>query len=92
MGYSARNMSDQRRSDLAQPPVGASASATRFSGFGARSGIPTAWLAGLRKRLPFYALGIAIALAMLAWIDGGEEPLHPIAQSVELNPATAEAD
>lgn len=25
---------------------------------------------------------IAIALAGLAWIDGGEEPLHPIAQEV----------
>lgn len=25
---------------------------------------------------------VAIALAVLAWIDGGEEPLHPIAQEV----------
>ncbi|MCL9982634.1 MAG: hypothetical protein NBV60_05685 [Erythrobacter sp.] len=25
---------------------------------------------------------IALALAGLAWIDGGEEPLHPIAQEV----------
>lgn len=27
---------------------------------------------------------IAVALAALAWIDGGEEPLHPIAQEVAL--------
>ena len=26
----------------------------------------------------------ALALAALAWIDGGEEPLHPIAEAVAL--------
>lgn len=85
MGYSARNMSVQRRSDLAQPPpdprapepvAGPAARRVRF--------------AGLRQRLPFYALGIAAALAMLAWIDGGEEPLHPIAQAIALEPSVAE--
>ncbi|MEE4318051.1 hypothetical protein [Erythrobacter dokdonensis] len=27
---------------------------------------------------------VMLALATLAWVDGGEEPLHPIAQPVEL--------
>ena len=35
------------------------------------------------RRLAVVVLVIA-ALAGLAWIDGGEEPLHPIAQPVEL--------
>jgi hypothetical protein len=30
---------------------------------------------------------IAIATAGLAWIDGGEEPLHPIAQEVAVSGA-----
>lgn len=29
-------------------------------------------------------LVVALALAALAWIDGGEEPLHPIAEAVVL--------
>jgi hypothetical protein len=29
-------------------------------------------------------LVVALALAALAWIDGGEEPLHPIAEAVAL--------
>jgi hypothetical protein len=32
---------------------------------------------------------IVLALAGLAWIDGGEEPLHPIAEAVAL-PETAQ--
>ena len=27
---------------------------------------------------------VLLALAGLAWMDGGEEPLHPIAQEIEL--------
>ncbi len=33
-------------------------------------------------------LVVAIALAGLAWIDGGEEALHPIAQEIALPGAT----
>jgi len=29
-------------------------------------------------------LAVLAGLAALAWLDGGEEPLHPIAQGVEL--------
>lgn len=38
---------------------------------------------GIGRRL---ALLVAVAAAglLLAWIDGGEEPLHPIAQPVTL--------
>jgi hypothetical protein len=27
---------------------------------------------------------VLLALVALAWMDGGEEPLHPIAQEIEL--------
>ena len=37
-----------------------------------------------RLRVAMAALLVIAALAGLAWIDGGEEPLHPIAQPVEL--------
>ena len=38
----------------------------------------------LKLAFTLVLLAIAIALAVLAWIDGGEEPLHPIAQEVAL--------
>jgi hypothetical protein len=43
-----------------------------------------------RSRLRWLAMALAViaGLAGLAWIDGGEEPLHPIAEPVEL-PGTA---
>ena len=45
-------------------------------GFGARGN-------GARARLVYGGLGCAAVLA-LAYIDGAEEPLHPITQVVEL--------
>jgi hypothetical protein len=40
------------------------------------------------RRWPWVAGVAAVGLAVLAWFDGGEEPLHPIAQDVTL-PAQA---
>ncbi|WP_211277388.1 hypothetical protein [Erythrobacter donghaensis] len=37
-----------------------------------------------RRRWLLVALLAAVALLVLAWFDGGEEPLHPIAQDVAL--------
>lgn len=39
---------------------------------------------GLRARWPFYAGAAVIAVLALAYFDGGEEPIRPIAQPVEL--------
>ena len=36
-----------------------------------------------RRRLVIAGV-VAAALLMLAWFDGGEEPLHPIAEDVAL--------
>lgn len=36
------------------------------------------------RRAVVTAVVIAIVLLGLAWIDGGEEPLHPIAQEVTI--------
>ena len=36
------------------------------------------------RRWPLAAGVAAAVLAALAWFDGGEEPLHPIAQDVTL--------
>jgi hypothetical protein len=38
----------------------------------------------LRVRRLALVLVAIVALAGLAWIDGGEEPLHPISQPVDL--------
>lgn len=35
-----------------------------------------------KLRYAFYGLGALIVIVGLAYIDGGEEPLHPIVQSV----------
>lgn len=40
--------------------------------------------ASARLRRVGLVLAIVAALAALAWFDGGEEPLHPIAQAVDL--------
>jgi len=37
-----------------------------------------------RRRWPWVAGLAALALTMLAWFDGGEEPLRPIAEDVAL--------
>ena len=34
------------------------------------------------RRWPLALAGLAAAMLALAWFDGGEEPLHPIAQDV----------
>lgn len=36
------------------------------------------------RRWPWVAGVAALVLVVLAWFDGGEEPLHPIAQDVTL--------
>lgn len=38
----------------------------------------------LRSRWPLIALAALVVVLALAWFDGGEEPLRPIAQTVEL--------
>ena len=81
MGYGARNMSDQRSAKLSHSGA---------------STLAAAWRARLEDYLPFLkqhwrrlAGGTALVLVLLAWFDGGEEPLHPITQSVDLKPARA---
>ena len=39
---------------------------------------------GAKLRYALYGAGALIVLLVLAYIDGGEEPLHPIVQSVSL--------
>jgi hypothetical protein len=82
MGYSARNMSDQRRSFLS------SAKALRAG----TSILPgrEEYLAGLKRRVPYYLGGAALVILAIAWFDGGAEPLHSITQEVELNSPKAE--
>lgn len=41
----------------------------------------------LQPRRAAVVLALVAGLAALAWFDGGEEPLHPIAQAVELHGA-----
>ncbi|MFL0356856.1 hypothetical protein ACI5KX_10305 [Erythrobacter sp. GH1-10] len=44
----------------------------------------------MRKRAPIYAGLAVLAVLVLAWIDGGEEPIRPIVQAVEVPGVTAE--
>lgn len=37
-----------------------------------------------KARIAFYAVGALFVILALAYIDGGEEPLHPIVQSVSV--------
>lgn len=46
----------------------------------------------LRGRWPVYAALVAAAIVILAYIDGGEEPIHPIVQSVSLGEQVSETD
>ncbi|MEL7189928.1 MAG: hypothetical protein AAGK17_10290 [Pseudomonadota bacterium] len=39
---------------------------------------------GLRRRLLIYAGLIVLGVVVAAYVDGGEEPLHPIVQEVML--------
>ena len=36
----------------------------------------------LRRRLPLYAGIAALVVLTLAYVDGGEEPLHPIVHNI----------
>ena len=38
----------------------------------------------LARRWPYYTLFAVVGLIVIAYIDGGEEPLHPISQPVAL--------
>ena len=38
----------------------------------------------LARRWPYYALIAVVGVFVIAYIDGGEEPLHPISQPVAL--------
>ncbi len=38
----------------------------------------------VQSRWIWYLLAVIIVVIALAWIDGGEEPLHPIVQEIEV--------
>lgn len=42
------------------------------------------WRATFRQRWPYYAGVAVLALLVIAYIDAGEEPIHPIVQPVNL--------
>lgn len=42
------------------------------------------WREALQRRWPLYAVLAVLAVVTLAYIDGGEEPLHPITQPVSV--------
>lgn len=37
------------------------------------------------RRWPIIAIAVVASVLALAWMDGGEEPLHPIAEDVLLS-------
>ena len=37
---------------------------------------------GLRKQWPIYAGCAAVLVLAIAYVDGGEEPIHPIVQQI----------
>lgn len=39
----------------------------------------------MQRRWPYYAGAALLAVLVIAWIDGGEEPLHPIVQPLALS-------
>lgn len=40
---------------------------------------PVSW-----RNLGFWALGFVIVLVAAAWVDGGEEPIHPIIERASM--------
>lgn len=48
------------------------------------NGLEAAPAVRLRRRWPWVTGAVAVLLLVLAWFDGGEEPLRPIAQDVAL--------
>ena len=38
---------------------------------------------GLSRRAPIYAVAAVLLLLVIAYVDGGEEPLRPIVQQIE---------
>jgi hypothetical protein len=44
---------------------------------------------GLRARMPYYVAIALLLVLTLAYIDGGEEPIRPIAQRVDLPTAAS---
>ncbi|QFT77653.1 hypothetical protein [Erythrobacter sp. THAF29] len=47
---------------------------------------------GLRARAPYYAAIGVLAILVLAYIDGGEEPIRPISQTVEIPGMATESE
>ncbi len=62
-------MSDTRSSKIVPPANAASANPWH----------------GLKSRAKWYALLTLGLILVIAWIDGGEEPLHLIVQPIELS-------
>ena len=54
------------------------------------AGTMPAWRAMAGQRWVKYAGAALLVLLALAWIDGGEEPLHPIKQPVSLSGQSGE--
>lgn len=75
-------MSKLRRTGLAQ--------ANSNSGLIPLDGPNVSPFAGLKKRWPLYAVAVFVGVLAFAWIDGGEEPIHPISQAVEIDSAGME--
>lgn len=61
----------------------ANSSRTRLSGGRLQSDFAPR-RSGWRARAPWYAGLAVLAILVLAYIDGGEEPLRPITQTVEV--------
>ena len=41
------------------------------------------------RRWPLYAAGAVLAVLVIAWFDGGEEPIRPIVQPIALPQGSA---
>ena len=46
----------------------------------------------LARRWPLYAVAGVLGLLVIAYIDGGEEPLHPITQPIALPAAQSSVE
>jgi len=47
---------------------------------------------GLARRLSIYVVLAIVGVLALAWFDGGEEPIHPIVQSIALPQGAGEGE